>query len=330
MPDSSQSFVSVVTPIYNTEAYLEECIRSVLAQTHDNFEYILIDNQSTDRSGEISADYARRDSRLKLVRTPHFFSQVDNFNFALSHVHAESRFTKMVLSDDWIFPNCVAEMLAVAEANPQVGLIGGYWLVETRGDGFGLPVRRNVVSGREACRLHLLDGVFLFGTPSTVMYRNDLLRATQPFFNPKRIFFDTDAAFEALSRSDFGFVHQVLSFCRADRPGSIAEASRNFQAIALDRVVLLQNHGTNYLDADEYRRCLEGAQQFFYDGLAREWLARPSGYPDSPFWRFQSDGLATAGATIRPARLARAVLRVLAKKVASPLEFAKARRARHV
>jgi glycosyltransferase involved in cell wall biosynthesis len=328
MSESSQAFVSVVTPIYNTEPYLEECIRSVLGQTHHNFEYILVDNQSTDRSGQIAADYAARDSRIKLIRTPRFFSQGDNFNFALSQSHGETRYTKMVLSDDWLFPSCIAEMTALADANPEVGLVGGYWLVETRGDGFGLAVERSRISGREACRLHLIDGIFLFGTPSTVLYRSSLLRNGQPFFNTQRVFFDTDAAFEILSRSDFGFVHQVLSFCRADRPGSIAEASRDFRSNALDRLVLLHNHGQTYLDAAEYRRCLEGAERFFYDGLAREWLAHPNRLTRGPFWEYQRQGLATAGAHVRSARLARAVARAALKAAASPLELAKALRAR--
>ena len=51
-------FVSVVTPVYNDEPYLEECIRSVLSQSHQDFEYIICNNHSTDRSGEIAADYA--------------------------------------------------------------------------------------------------------------------------------------------------------------------------------------------------------------------------------------------------------------------------------
>ena len=53
-------FVSVVTPVYNDEPYLEECIRSVLAQSHEDFEYIICNNHSTDRSGEIAADYGER------------------------------------------------------------------------------------------------------------------------------------------------------------------------------------------------------------------------------------------------------------------------------
>ena len=326
MSDPSRALVSVVTPIYNTETYLEECIRSVLAQTHDHFEYILVDNQSTDRSGAIAADYAAKDARLQLIRTPRFFGQAENFNFALSHVSHESQYTKLVLSDDWLFSRCVAEMVALADANPRVGLVASYRLVETQGAGFGLPVERSVVSGREACRMHLLDGVFLFGTPSTVMYRSDIVRAGKPFFRPDRVFFDTDTAFELLQHHDFGFVHQLLSFSRGDRPGSFAESARGRAPQALDRIVLLKNHGRSYLDAVEYQRCFSSAERYFYDGLAREWLARPRGFSDADFWEYQRAGLATANESIRPARLARAVARVIAKTVASPLDFAKSLR----
>ena len=56
--------VSVVTPFYNTGEYLEECIESVLAQTFDNFEYILVDNHSTDRGREMPRRTRRRTSAI--------------------------------------------------------------------------------------------------------------------------------------------------------------------------------------------------------------------------------------------------------------------------
>ena len=56
----SEPFVSVVTPVYNDEPYLEECIKSVLAQSHQDFEYIICNNHSKDRSGEIAGDYAAK------------------------------------------------------------------------------------------------------------------------------------------------------------------------------------------------------------------------------------------------------------------------------
>ncbi|HWH03492.1 MAG TPA: glycosyltransferase family 2 protein, partial [Gemmatimonadales bacterium] len=60
--------VSVVTPVYNTGKYLAECIESVLAQTFTDFEYVILDNASTDDSPEIIARYARRDPRIRVVR----------------------------------------------------------------------------------------------------------------------------------------------------------------------------------------------------------------------------------------------------------------------
>ena len=327
MSDLSPAFVSVVSPIYNTEPYLEECIRSVLAQTHEHFEYILVENQSTDRSPQIAADYAAKDRRIKLLSTPKFFGQLDNFNYGLSHVSAESRYTKMVLSDDWIFPTCLAEMCALADTDPRIGIVSSYSLVGTQAAGFGLPVERRVISGRDACRLHLLDGIFLFGTPTTVLYRSELVRARPRFFREGRIHFDTDLVFELLQHHDLGFVHQVLSFCR-ERPESIMGSMQDFYPIALDRIALVLNHGRSYLDADELAYCRAGAERFFYDGLARELLARPTAYPNGPFWEFQKNGLATAGARIEPARLARAAVRVAAKTLANPLAIAKALRDR--
>ena len=61
-------FVTILTPVYNGEKYLAECIESVLAQTYRNWEYIIVNNCSTDRSLEISERYAQNDPRIK-VRT---------------------------------------------------------------------------------------------------------------------------------------------------------------------------------------------------------------------------------------------------------------------
>ena len=57
----TRPLVSVVTPFYNTASYLAQCIESVLKQSYSEFEYILMDNCSTDGSSEIAETYARRD-----------------------------------------------------------------------------------------------------------------------------------------------------------------------------------------------------------------------------------------------------------------------------
>lgn len=57
----------IIVPIYNVESYLKECLDSIIYQTYTKFEAILIDDGSTDFSGEIAKEYAKKDSRLMLV-----------------------------------------------------------------------------------------------------------------------------------------------------------------------------------------------------------------------------------------------------------------------
>lgn len=63
--------ISFIVPIYNAEKYLEECINSLLLQTYENIEIILIDDASTDKSGIICDEYSSKDSRVKTIHTSH-------------------------------------------------------------------------------------------------------------------------------------------------------------------------------------------------------------------------------------------------------------------
>ena len=62
----SQPLVSVVTPVYNMGPFLPECIESVLRQTYRNFEYIIVNNCSTDNTLEVALAYAKKDNRIKV------------------------------------------------------------------------------------------------------------------------------------------------------------------------------------------------------------------------------------------------------------------------
>src|SRR6516225_4023019 len=104
---NSVPLVSVITPFFNTEQYIVECIESVLAQSYFNWEYLLVNNQSTDASRGIAERYARQDKRIHLLDTPKFLSQIENFEAALQYMSPASQYCKMVLADDWLFPECL-------------------------------------------------------------------------------------------------------------------------------------------------------------------------------------------------------------------------------
>ena len=58
--------ISVIVPVYNVEQYLSRCLDSILAQTYTDFEVILVDDGSTDDSGEICDEYLKRDTKIKV------------------------------------------------------------------------------------------------------------------------------------------------------------------------------------------------------------------------------------------------------------------------
>jgi hypothetical protein len=102
---------------------------------------------------------------IRLIHTESFFSQVQNYNFALSCISPSSKYCKTVQADDWLFPNCVWSMAEVAEAHPTVGIVGAY---ELEGDCIsldGLLYPSAEVSGRGVCRLYFLRHKYLSAHP---------------------------------------------------------------------------------------------------------------------------------------------------------------------
>ena len=59
--------ISIIVPIYKIETYLAECIESILAQTYQDWEWILVDDGSPDNSGKIADEYAKKDKRIKAI-----------------------------------------------------------------------------------------------------------------------------------------------------------------------------------------------------------------------------------------------------------------------
>src|SRR5882724_1947710 len=161
----SQPLVSVVTPFHNTAAYLAECIQSVLAQTYSNFEYILVDNCSTDGSTEIAERYAGRDPRIRLIQRTQLLSQVQNYNRALEEISDASSYCKIVQADDFIFPECLRLMVEAFEQSESVGLVSSYDLKAGRVRGSGIPYQTARFQGRDIAKLYLRHSIFPFGSP---------------------------------------------------------------------------------------------------------------------------------------------------------------------
>lgn len=116
----SELLLSIIVPVYNVEAYLPRCLDSLLAQPFSAWEAIIVDDGSTDKSGEILDAYAARDSRLRAVHKPNGgVSSARNRGLAL----AQGRYVGFVDGDDFIAPDMYEKLLAEAES-------GGYDMVQ--------------------------------------------------------------------------------------------------------------------------------------------------------------------------------------------------------
>jgi glycosyltransferase involved in cell wall biosynthesis len=313
MNTTSQPLVSIVTPIYNEEEHLAECIESVLAQSYQNWDYTIVNNCSTDRSLEIARRYAARDPRIRIHENKRFLNMLANHNVAVRQISPASRYCKVVLGDDWIFPECLERMVAVGEAHPSAGVVSAYQLHGEQVRSTGLPYEQTLVGGREACRQFLLQKLVLFGTQNSVLYRADLVRSRDPFYVETDMCADFEACFALLKTSDLGFVHQVLTFSR-ERTRSIGAISWDIGANFGSLLGILFAYGRECLTGDEFEECLELQLSQYYRFLGRRlWVER-----DRDFWSYHRKTFAKAGISFSRARLARAAVGQLCGSVLDP------------
>ena len=108
--------ISILVAVYNTAPYLPQCLDSLCGQTLRDIQIICIDDCSTDQSPQILADYAQRDARITLLRTPHNSGQAAARNLGLQIATGE--FTTFVDSDDWLAPDALEQALEALAQNP--------------------------------------------------------------------------------------------------------------------------------------------------------------------------------------------------------------------
>jgi glycosyltransferase involved in cell wall biosynthesis len=313
MSSIPQPLVSIVTPVYNEEQHLGECIESVLAQTYRNWEYTIVDNCSTDASLDVAKKYAAQDGRIRVHQNTKFLQAIPNFNHALRQISPASKYCKMVLADDWIFPECLERMVAAGEQYPSAGVVGAYALEGQRVALTGLPYRVTLVNGREIGRRVLLDRLYILGTQTSVLYRADLVKGRDPFYNESNQHADTEVCFELFKRSDFGFVHQVLTFTRV-RPGSLYAQSLAMDTSWASTLHILVSYGPEYLTRLELDETVNNHLSGYYRFLGKSLMLRR----DKAFWDYHRTQLVDAGVGYRSARVLGGAIATIVSAAVNP------------
>lgn len=333
MNGASQPLVSIVTPVYNGAEHLAECIESILRQTYTNWDYTIVNNYSTDESLAIAQKYAAKNSRIRVINNERFRRIIENLNHTVRQISPESKYCKFVFADDWLYPNCVEEMVHLAKENPTVGLVGAFTM-----DGQSVlnrpPAARGavwqpsphpgyVVPGAEVCRSMLLGhGVYVFATMTSLLLRSDLVRKRSVFFNEPHLHADNEACFDLLGESDFGFCQQVLS-CTRPRQRSTSSFANEFDVFILGKLAMVLKYGQKYLDEAERHRLREELLREYYRVLAHSALRLRSRW----YWTYHRDTLAAFGYRLDRLRFTMAMVSEMTTHLLHPVKSF--RRSRH-
>ena len=206
---NSLPLVSVLIPTHNYGRFLDEAIKSVLAQTYTHFELIIVDNHSSDNTAEVVGKYLS-DSRITFYQNHTNIGLVGNWNRCLGYATGE--YIKFLMADDVFLPELLEEMVAAMEANPGVSL------VTSNSEVFGSKMRKRISemtglqNGRDLIVRCVSNGRGnLIGEPTTVMFRrSDIKRVGR--FNPNfTCLVDLNMWLRLLEVGDAWFIPKILS-----------------------------------------------------------------------------------------------------------------------
>lgn len=145
--DSGSLRISVIVPVYNTEKYLRRCIDSILNQTYEALEVILVDDGSTDGSGAVCDEYAEKDARVRAIHQKNGgISAARNAGIDA----ASGQYIAFIDSDDYVTGDMLAELLRICREENADAAIGGYYGIGMKGTVRWAVIPRGVavISGR--------------------------------------------------------------------------------------------------------------------------------------------------------------------------------------
>lgn len=219
--------VSIGVPVYNGGKFLEECLNSILDQSYQNWECIIVNNCSKDNTLEVAQQFTAKDKRFRLYDNKEFLNVMQNWNEASIHVSKDAEYFKIVPADDWITPDYLEEMLNVMENHPEVGICSSFRVDGTTIRGNGLDLYQGPeYNGRWAFEKEITAKIDVTGSANAYLCKTKYLKQIPGYpriFNEKNLHVDMELAYDMLNISQFGFVFKMMSYTR-HHPKSLTDS----------------------------------------------------------------------------------------------------------
>lgn len=182
--------VCIIVPIYNSERYLHRCIDSLLLQSFEDIEIILVDDGSRDNSGTICDDYALKDKRIKVIHQP---NQGVSVARQTGLDNAKGKYVIHVDADDWIEPTAIELLYSKAKNDNADMVISDYWIESDNQEPF--LVKQNFEETTSYQILLRLIKQELFGSCWNKLVKKEVIDHYHVKFHPTNITFCEDLLF---------------------------------------------------------------------------------------------------------------------------------------
>ncbi len=275
--------VSIVVPIYNAENYLRRCVDSILNQEYTDFELLLVNDGSTDASGDICEEYGDQDPRVIVIQKENT-GVSDSRNRALDR--AQGKYLQFLDSDDWITPDATRLFVRAAEEYGCDMVISDFYRVvgerlSTKGD-----IEEEGVLTREEFAAHMMENPadFYYGVLWNKLYRRDIVEE-------HNLRMDTDINW----CEDFMFNLEYIRYAKVfyalhapiyyyvKRKGSLASQGINISKTVKMKLNVFEYYNNFYkhvLEEEDYEKNRLQVYRFFIDA-AGDGTVPPSILPGS-------------------------------------------------
>ena len=275
--------VSIIVPVYNAEQYLRRCVDSILNQEYTDFEVFLVNDGSTDSSGDICEEYGNKDTRVIVIQKENT-GVSDSRNLALDR--ARGKYLQFLDSDDWITPDATRLFVRAAEEYGCDMVISDFYRVvgerlSPKGD-----IEEEGVLTQEEFAAHMMENPadFYYGVLWNKLYRRDIVEE-------HKLRMDTDISW----CEDFMFNLEYIRYAKVfyalhapiyyyvKRKGSLASQGINISKTVKMKLNVFEYYNNFYkhvLEEEDYEKNRLQVYRFFIDA-AGDGTVPPSILPGS-------------------------------------------------
>ena len=211
------SEILVFVPTYNSEKYLRECLDSVINQTFQDWECVISDDASVDRSVEIAREYEKKDSRFKVLTHDVNVGAANNWNRAKEN--NKSFATKLLCSDDYLTIDALKTQLDILKMNETAIIFSERYIVFPNGKKLHprLPKYASNISFNDAFKYYIKHGRNIFGEPVTALFRTDLFVNSEGFYPKFEYSLDTSGYMSIARGQEVTFDNNVVGVFRVSK-----------------------------------------------------------------------------------------------------------------